>query len=161
MAKLLTGLLLIGLLACLVLTGGAEAKKKHKPLKVSCEQLYAEIDKTGAQLQAQYNAMGYSIGVPSGFGDVIDGPGRGGACQKQGKRIRQGNGFMIDIHNDTDPPFPGETNPQIREYDWFWNEVVVRTKTGLLRDSVVNFRCEKYAYDGSPGDPHNIQTFAC
>ena len=72
-----------------------------------------------------------------------------------------GNGFMIDIHSEGDPPFPGETNPAIREYDWFWRETVVRTKKGALRDTVTDFRCEKYAYDGSPGDPHNIQTFPC
>jgi hypothetical protein len=142
-------------------TTGIASGKKAKPLKVSCDQLYAEIDKTGAQFQAQYNAMGFTIGVPNEFGDVLDGARSGGACHKQGKRIRQGNGYMIDIHSASDRPFPGETNPQIREYDWFWDETVTRTKTRLLRVAVSNFRCEKYTYDGSPGDPHNVQTIAC
>jgi len=142
-------------------SGVASGKKKHKPLKVSCGQLSAEIVKTETQLQAQYNAMGYTIGVPDEFGDTIDGIGHSQGCQKQGKRIRQGNGFMIDIHTSVDPPFPGETNPDIREYDWLWNEVVTVTKTGQLRDTVINFRCEKYTYDGGPFNPSNIQTFPC
>lgn len=156
---------LVGVVAIGVLLGsatGAGAKKKR--LKVSCEQLYAEIETTGAHLQAQYNAMGFTIGLPDPAYPTDpprDGANSGGACKKQGKRIRMGNGFMIDIHSEGDPPFPGETNPAIREYDWFWGETVVRTKKGALRDTVTDFRCEKYAYDGSPGDPHNIQTFPC
>jgi hypothetical protein len=157
-------------------TGVASGKKKAKPLKVSCDQLYQEVRNTGSQLQAHYNAMGFTIGLPTSDvpdpddptgpplypgGPPIDGVVAGGACQKQGKRIREGNGFMIDIHSPGEPPFPGETNADIREYDWFWNEIVTRTKTGQLRDAVVNFRCEKYIYDGSYSDPHNVQTFSC
>ncbi len=144
--------------------GNASGKKKAKPLKVSCDQLYAEIDKTAAQLQAQYNAIGFTIGLPDPAYPTdppIDGSNHGGACKKQGKRIRQGVGFMIDIHSEGEPPFPGETNPAVREYDWTWSETVIRTKKGLLHDIVSNFKCEKYIYDGSSGDPHNIQTFAC
>jgi hypothetical protein len=91
------------LLASAVLSGGAAAKKRHKPLKVSCEQLYAEIETTGAQLQAQYNAMGFTIGLPDPAYPTDpprDGANSGGACKKQGKRIRMGNGFMIDIHSE-------------------------------------------------------------
>ena len=154
--------------------GSGATTVSKKKLKVSCDQLYVEIEKTGAQFQAQYNAKGFTIGLPSPLipdpsdpsepptgGDIADGVGHGGACQKQGKTIRQGNGYMIDIHSDAEPPFPGEPNPGIREYDWLWNVTVKITKKGVLRDTVTNFRCKKYIYDGSPGDPSNIQTFPC
>ena len=151
------------LLASAVLSGGVAAKKRHKPLKVSCEQLYAEIEKTGAQLQAQYNAMGFTIGTPDpAFPDAPaqDGFTSGGACKKQGKRIRMGVGYMNDIHSEGEPPFPGESNPAIREYFWTWTQTVTRTKKGALRNAIA-LSCKKYIYDGSPGDPGNVQTFAC
>ena len=151
------------LLLAFALVSGDVAAKKHKPLKVSCEQLYAEIEKTGAQLQAQYNAMGYTIGTPDpAYPDypALDGFLSGQACKKQGKRIRIGVGYMNDIHSEGEPPFPGETNPAIREYFWKWTETVTRTKKGRLRDAIA-LSCEKYIYDGSPGDPHNVQTFPC
>lgn len=132
-------------------TGIASGKKKGKPLKVTCEQLHAEIDKSGAQLAAQYNAMGFTI----------DGVTPKNACQKLGKRVRQGGGFMNDIHNESDPPFPGEANPAVREYFWTWSETVTRTKKGRLRAVVTDLRCEKYIYDGSPSNPGNIQTLPC
>ena len=131
---------------------------------MSCEQLYAEIETTGAQLQAQYNALGFTIGLPDPAYPTDpprDGANSGGACKKQGKRIRMGNGFMIDIHSEGEPPFPGETNPAIREYDWFWGEIVVRTKKGRAPRHGHRLPVRKYAYDGSPGDPHNIQSFPC
>ena len=151
------------LLLVFALVSGDVAAKRHKPLKVSCEQLYAEIEKTGAQLQAQYNAMGYTIGTPDpAFPDypAQDGFLSGQACKKQGKRIRIGVGYMNDIHSEGEPPFPGETNPAIREYFWKWTETVTRTKKGSLRNAIA-LSCEKYSYDGSPGDPHNVQTFPC
>jgi hypothetical protein len=152
--------LLLGLAAA----GTASGKKKHKPLKVTCEQLYAEIDKTGAQLQAQYNAMGFTIGTPDpAYPDypAADGFNSGQACKKQGKRIRMGVGYMNDIHSEGEPPFPGETNPAIREYFWTWSETVTRTKKGRLRDEITTLKCEKYVYEGSPSDPSDIQTFPC
>jgi hypothetical protein len=161
MRKLLTLTALLVLLTGVVHGAGATAKK-HKPLKVSCEQLYAEIDKTGAQLQAQYNAMGFTIGTPEPDGSpALDGFIHKNACQKQGKRIRMGGGFMNDIHSGGEPPFPGETNPSIREYFWTWSETVTRTKKGKLRSAITSLRCEKYAYSGSPSDPHDLQTFPC
>jgi hypothetical protein len=151
------------LLASAVLSGGVAAKKRHKPLKVSCEQLYAEIEKTGAQLQAQYNAMGFTIGTPDpAFPDAPaqDGFTSGGACKKQGKRIRMGVGYMNDIHSEGEPPFPGESNPAIREYFWTWTQTVTRTKKGALRNAIA-LSCKKYIYDGSPSDPGNVQSFPC
>ncbi|HEX2358617.1 MAG TPA: hypothetical protein VHH72_02240 [Solirubrobacterales bacterium] len=144
--------------------GLASGKKKHKPLKVSCEQLYAEIDKTGAQLQAKYNAIGFTIGLPDPAypGDPpVDGFRSGQACKKQGKRIREGVGYMADIPSEGGPGFPGETNPAIREYFWTWSQTVTRTKKGRLRSAILNLKCEKYSYDGSPGNPGNVQTFPC
>lgn len=157
----------IPLLAVLVLgagwMGGSAAAKKHKPLKVSCEQLYAEIEKTGAQLQAQYNAMGFTIGVPDPAfpGEPAqDGFISGKGCQKQGKRVRMGVGYMNDIPNE-DGGFPGETNPAIREYFWTWHETVVRTKKGRLRDTITSLSCEKYSYDGFANNPQNLQSYPC
>jgi hypothetical protein len=142
----------------------ASGKKKHKPLKVSCEQLYAEIDKTGAQLQAKYNAMGFTIGTPDpAYPDypAQDGFTSAERCQKQGKRVRLGVGFMNDIHSEGEPPFPGETNPAVREYFWTWSQTVTRTKKGKLRSAITSIKCEKYSYEGSPGNPQNTQTFPC
>lgn len=151
------------LLLASALVSGAAAKK-HKPLKVSCEQLYAKIDQTGAQLQAKYNAMGFTIGTPDpAYPDypAQDGFTSAERCQKQGKRVRLGVGFMNDIHSEGEPPFPGETNPAIREYFWTWNQTVTRTKKGKLRSAITSIRCEKYSYEGSPGDPMDTQTFPC
>jgi hypothetical protein len=157
--SLLSAALLI--LAVAAMPGSATGKKK--PLKVSCEQLYAEIEKTGAQLQAQYNAKGFTIGAPDP--EYPDAPPRDGftsaeRCKKQGKRVRQGAGFMNDVRIESDPPFPGETNPAIREYFWTWTQTVTRTKKRKLR-SEISLRCEKYAYEGSSSNPQNTQTFPC
>jgi hypothetical protein len=115
--------------------GTASAGKKGKKLKVTCEQLYDEVAKTGAQLQIQYNGMGYTM----------DGFTTRNACQKQGKRVRIGGGFMHDVHREGDPPFPGETNPSVQEYFWTWDQTVTRTKKGKLRSVVTGIRCEKIA----------------
>jgi hypothetical protein len=157
-----------------IASGAAGASKRARPLKVSCDQLYAEIDKSAAQLEQQYNAMGFTIGLPSPLvpdpfdpsepptgGDTVDGILHGGGCQKQGKRVRLGVGFMNDVHSPGEPPFPGEANPAIREYNWTWREMVTRTKSRALRDAVLDLKCDKSTYDGSPQDPHNIQTFPC
>ncbi|MGH2956158.1 MAG: hypothetical protein ACRDL6_04095 [Solirubrobacterales bacterium] len=131
--------------------GTASGKKKGKRLKVTCEQLYAQVEKTGAQLQAQYNAMGFTV----------DGYLGKNTCRKKGKRVRFGGGFMNDIQNDFDPPFPGETNPAVREYFWTWSQKVVRTKKGKLRSKVTDIRCEKYIYEGSPSSPQGVVTLPC
>jgi hypothetical protein len=156
---------LAGALVVLTALGPAGiASGKKKKLKVTCEQLYAEIDKTGAQLQAKYNAMGFTIGTPDPAfpgSPPQDGFNSGQACKKQGKRIRQGVGYMNDIHSDGEPFFPGETNPAIREYFWTWNQTVTRTKKGKLRSAITSIGCEKYAYEGSPSNPQGTQTFPC
>jgi hypothetical protein len=131
--------------------GTAPAGGKGKPLTVTCEQLYAEVEKTGAQLQAQYNGMGFTI----------DGFNAQHACQKQGKRVRLGGGFMSDVHHEFDPPFPGETNPAVREYFWTWSQTVTRTKKGRLRSAVTSIRCEKYIYAGNPSSPQGTVTLPC
>ena len=69
-------------------------------------------------------------------------------------------GYMNDIHSEGEPPFPGESNPAIREYFWTWTQTVTRTKKGALRNAIA-LSCKKYIYDRSPGDPGNVQTFAC
>lgn len=159
----LLSLLFVALLILVVAAMPNSASGKKKPLKVSCEQLYAEIEKTGARLQAQFNAKGFTIGAPDP--EYPDAPPRDGftsaeRCQKQGKRVRQGTGFMNDVRNESDPPFPGETNPAIREYFWTWTQTVTRTKKRKLR-SEISLRCEKYAYEGSSSNPQNTQTFPC
>jgi hypothetical protein len=173
MGHRLSRLVQIGLASALVIlvalgTTGIASGKKHKPLKVTCEQLYGEIEKTGAQLQAKFNAMGFTIGLPepvdpgdSSFlpGRTIDGFVAGQACRKQGKRIRQGVGYMNDINSPGEPPFPGETNPNIKEYFWTWGETVTRTKKGALRDTITSIRCEKYASVGTDADPNVV--FPC
>jgi hypothetical protein len=154
--------------------GLSSAKKKAKPLKVTCDQLYVEVRNVGAQLQSQYNAKGFTIGLPQPAvpdpddpsapidpSPPIDGVTSKGACQKQGKRVRMGGGFMSDVHSPGEPFFPGETNPAIREYFWYFSVTVTRLKTGALRDALTDVRCEKYIYDGSAVDPHNLQTLPC
>jgi hypothetical protein len=54
------------------------------------------------------------------------------------KKKRQGAGYIADLHyrGDGSPPFPGETNPDIRAYFWSWTEIVTRTKKGRLIDTI-------------------------
>jgi hypothetical protein len=59
------------------------------------------------------------------------------------------------------PPFPGETNPAVREYFWTWSETVTRTKKGKLRAAITELRCEKYSYTGSPSNPQDLRTLPC
>lgn len=56
-------LLPVALLILVVAAMPGSASGNKKPLKVSCEQLYAEIEKMGARLQAQFNAKGFTIGA--------------------------------------------------------------------------------------------------
>jgi hypothetical protein len=123
----------------LLLATGAATAKKHKPLKVTCDQLHAQIFKTAEQFRSQYNAMGFTIeDAPEGF--LV-----GGGCKKFGKRTRQGSAYMADVHHsgDNDPPFPGEANPDVLEYHWLWNETVTVTKKRKLVSTVSDFRCVK------------------
>ena len=113
---------------------GAQAAAK---LKVSCEQLYEEIDKTAARLVEEYNAKGSSIDFYGSFQ----------RCYKEGKRTRRGGGYMVD-----DYPIPGEPNQEVTDYYYRWVQVVTRTKKGKLRSTISDFRCAKNTVDG-PGGP--------
>ena len=113
---------------------GAQAAAK---LKVSCEQLYEEIDKTVARLVKEYNAKGSSIDFYGSFQ----------RCYKEGKRTRRGGGYMVD-----DYPIPGEPNTEVTDYYYRWVQVVTRTKKGKLRSTISDFRCAKSTVDG-PGGP--------
>jgi hypothetical protein len=151
-------------------------KHRHRYLPVRCEdpRYRAVIAQTGDQLVAQYNAMGFSIGstqdVATGGGSSIDGTTPGEACRYVGTRhlkggvstgVREGNGFLIDYLSEGEPPFPGETNPAIREYDWKWKELVSNTKKGVMRGTVSGITCTKYSYDGGFSNPSNVQGFPC
>jgi hypothetical protein len=163
MHKALTTAVLM-LVVAYALVGTADAKKRHFLPRPTCDQLHEEVAKTGPQLEAQYNAMGFTIGLPDPAfpgEEPIDGFLPKNACQTVGKRSRQGGGLMNDIHSAGEPPFPGETNPAIREYSWDWSESLTRTKKGKLRDAVTSIRCQKFSYYGPSSDPGNIQSFPC
>jgi hypothetical protein len=106
---------------------------------LTCDQTIEEIARTAQQFLAQYNAMGFTIE------DGPDGVLVGSGCKNIAPLTRQGRAYMADVHHscDNDPPFPGETNPDVYEYHWFWDEIVARTKKGRLRDTVQNFQCVK------------------
>lgn len=103
-------------------------------LKLSCDELHAEIDKTASRLAQEYDAKGSSIDF---FGSFQ-------RCYKQGKRTRQGKGYMVD-----DAPIPGEPDPQVTDYYYQWVQVVTRTKKGKLRSTISDIRCTKSTFDGS------------
>jgi len=160
------------LLAALTMTAGADAKSRHRYLPVRCDDNFRNvIEQTGQQLIAQYNAMGFDIGSPSDVtaqGYPADGAVPGEACGYVGTKhlkggvsvgVREGNGFMADVRSAGEPPFPGETNPAIDEYDWKWKELVTRTKKGKLYGTIEQpIHCEKSSgsYDG--GD---LQIYPC
>ena len=110
-------------------SAGAAAK-----LKVTCEQLYDQIDKTAVRLAAQFDAKGSSI-------DLI---GSAQRCYKEGKRTRRGKGYMIDT-----PPIPGEADPAVSDYYYSWVQVVTRTKKGKLRSAISDFKCARTIVDNS------------
>jgi hypothetical protein len=151
-------------------------KRRHRYLPVRCQDpdYFAVIDKTGKQLIAQYNAMGFAIGSPAdiaeGGGHSIDGETPGEACRYAGTKhlkggistgVREGNGFMIDYLSPGQPPFPGETNPAIREYDWKWKELVSNTRKGVLHGTISMINCTKYSYEGSFSQPGDAQAYPC
>jgi hypothetical protein len=166
---------LVLLLALATFAGGAEAKKRHRYLPVHCDSAFRDvIDRTGLQLQAQYNAMGFGIGSPQDVdssGTQADGFIAGEACRYLGTRhlkggvstgVREGIGYMNDYLSPGEPPFPGETNSAIREYDWSWRETVSRTKKGVLFGTISGpVKCTKASYEGSESDPHYILDYPC
>jgi len=153
------------------------SRHKHRrflPVRCNDPDFHAVLEKTGEQLVAQYNAMGFAIGRPAdvaaGGGKSIDGQNPGEGCRYAGTKhlkggvstgVREGNGFMIDYLSPGQPPFPGETNPAIREYDWKWKELVSNTRKGVLRGTVSSINCTKYAYAGSFSQPGPGVAYPC
>jgi len=164
-SRMTAAIVIAALTALLVLAsvpGWATAsghKRRHRYLPVRCQdpRYHNVIEQTGAQLVAQYSAMGFNM----------NGAEAGEACGYVGTRhlkggvstgVREGNGFM----NALSPPFPGETNPAIREYDWKWKELVSNTKKGVLHGTVESLNCTKYSYDiGGSGGMYNVQSYPC
>ncbi len=115
-------------------TAAAPGARAAAKLKVTCEQLYDQIDKTATRLAAEYDAKGSSI-------DLI---GSAQRCYKEGKRTRRGKGYMIDT-----PPIPGEADPAVSDYYYSWVQTVTRTKKGKLRSAVSDFKCARTVVDDS------------
>ena len=176
MRRLVMTALILLLVASAALAAGAEAKKQHRYLPVRCQdpRYRAVIEQTGEQLVAQYNAMGFSIGGPqdiaAGGGRSIDGQNPGEACRYAGTRhlkggastgVREGNGFMVDYLSPGQAPFPGETNPAIREYDWKWKELVSNNRKGVMHGTISLLNCTKYSYTGSFDNPGTSQSYPC
>ena len=115
------------------LLGPSASAGGGKTLKVSCEQLYVEIDKTAERLAAEYDAKGASI-------DLI---GSAQRCYKEGKRTRRGKGYMVDT-----PPIPGETDEGVSDYYYSWVQIVTRTKKGKLRSVISGLKCDRTKYEG-------------
>jgi len=139
----------IALALLVLLTGalaGAAEGKKHKRLRLTCDQAIEAISTTAEQYRARYNAMGYTI-EPAPDGLLV-----GSGCRNVGKLTRQGSAYMADVHHaeDGSPPFPGETNPDVYAYHWQWSETVARTKKGRIRTTVSDFRCSKEAIGPAP-----------
>jgi hypothetical protein len=154
MRKLLIVNTTLLLLTALVLSGAADAKK-HKRLRLTCDQAREAIATTAEQYRARYNAMGFTI-EPAPDGLLV-----GGGCKNVGKLTRQGAAYMADVHHGDDgsPPFPGEPNPDVYAYHWQWSEIVTRTKKGRIRTSVTDFQCTREAL--GPPPEFDIQVLPC
>lgn len=150
--KLLIAVVASLLVIAVAVAGGADAKKRHKKIRLTCDQTTQEIFNTAERFRAQLNGQGFTI-EDAPYGLLV-----GSGCKNVGPHSRQGRAFLADIHyaDDGTPPFPGETNPNVLEYHWFWGQIVTRTKKGKLRDTVLNFTCVKDIYNG--GD---IQEVPC
>ena len=124
-----------------VAAGGAGAKK-HKRLRLTCDQTTQAIFQTAERYRAQLNSQGYTI-EDAPYGLLV-----GSGCKNIAPLTRQGRAYLADVHygDDGSPPFPGETNPDVREFHWFWDEIVARTKKGKIRTTVQNFTCVKDIY---------------
>jgi len=154
MRRLLTLTTLLMLLTGLIVSGGV-AGKKHKRLRLTCDQAIAAISVTAEQYRSQYNAKGFTI-EPAPDGLLV-----GGGCRNVGKLTRQGSAYMADVHysGDGSPPFPGETNPNVYAYHWQWSETVTRTKKGRIRTAVSDFTCTREAL--GPAPEYDIQVLPC
>jgi hypothetical protein len=149
--RILTALAVAVLIAGVAVTG-ADAKKKHKRLRLTCDQTTQAIFQTAEQYRAQLNSKGYTID-DAPYGLLV-----GSGCRNIAPLTRKGRAYLADIHytDDGSPPFPGETNPNVQEYHWFWDEIVARTKKGKIRTTVQNFQCVKDIYTQS-----DIQEVPC
>jgi hypothetical protein len=149
-------LVLIAALAMLValLGAGGAAAKKHKRLRLTCDQAQQEIFNSAERFRQQHNATGWTI-EPAPDGLLV------GGCKNVAPLTRQGTAYLADVHHSGDgsPPFPGETNPDVYAYHWYWTEIVARTKKGRLRDTVTEFHCEREAIGPAPF--FDIQVLAC
>jgi len=149
-------LVLIAALAMLValLVAGGAAAKKHKRLRLTCDQAQQEIFNSAERFRQQHNATGWTI-EPAPDGLLV------GGCKNVAPLTRQGTAYLADVHHSGDgsPPFPGETNPDVYAYHWYWTEIVARTKKGRLRDTVTEFHCEREAIGPAPF--FDIQVLAC
>jgi hypothetical protein len=149
-------LVLFGLVALLVALLGAEsaAAKKHKRLRLTCDQAQEEIFNTAEQFRQQHNAMGWTI-EPAPYGLLV------GGCKNVAPLTRQGTAYVADVHHadDGSPPFPGEVNPSVYAYHWFWTQTVARTKKGKLRDTVGEVQCQREAI--GPAPDFDIQVLPC
>ena len=152
MKKLTIVIALLILVTALMPAGGAVAKKKHKRLRLTCDQTTQEIFNVAERYRAQYNATGWTI-EPAPDGLLV-----GAGCRNVAPLTREGRFFLADVrHDDTDPPFPGETDPRVTEYHWIGDVVVRRTKKGKLSDTVQSFTCVKdYIDSTAPYDIHEI-----
>jgi len=151
--RLLTATALLLLLLGLATTG-ADAKK-HKRLRLTCNQTTQAIFQTAEQYRAQLNSQGYTI-EDAPYGLLV-----GSGCQNVAPLTRKGRAYLADVHyaDDGSPPFPGETNPNVQEYHWYWDEIVARTKKGKIRTTVQNFTCVKDIYNPNP--PYEISEVPC
>ena len=154
MRRLVIALTLIALLLAALAAGGAGAKK-HKRLRLTCDQTTDAIFQTAEQYRAKYNAMGFTI-EPAPYGVLV-----GSGCRNVGKLTRRGSAYMADVHHGDDgsPPFPGETNPGVYAYHWQWSEIVTRTKKGRIRTTVTDLRCTREALGPPPG--YDVQELSC
>jgi hypothetical protein len=154
--RLRFALVLIAALAMLValLGAGGAAAKKHKRLRLTCDQAQQEIFNSAERFRQQHNATGWTI-EPAPDGLLV------GGCKNVAPLTRQGTAYLADVHHSGDgsPPFPGETNPDVYAYHWYWTEIVARTKKGRLRDTVTEFHCEREAIGPAPF--FDIQVLAC
>lgn len=133
---------------------GDAVAKKHKRLRLTCDQAQQEIFNTAEQFRQQHNAMGWTI-EPAPDGVLV------GGCKNVAPLTRQGTAYVADVHHadDGSPPFPGETNPDVYAYHWFWTETVARTKKGRLRDTVTDSQCQREAIGPAPN--FDIQVLPC
>jgi hypothetical protein len=139
-------LLIAALVVALAVAPAAGAKKHRRVLRLTCDQTINEVGLVADRYRTQYNSMGWTIEA-GGEGELI-----ADACANVGSLTRQGRFYLADRRSDSDPPFPGETNPDVGVYHWYADVIVRRTKKGGLSDTVQNFTCVKEIVNRSNGD---------